>query len=862
MKTSKKIVSGTSAALLVASTFAGPLFAAKSASAVNLEPKAQPCFNRVVMSSLDSSLQEKFSEAKKAYENASEELAHSQSERDSAYALRQAKAEEEKAALTFAGSAKQAAVSQITTSSAKAPQELQDAQNNYDKASEDLEASQRNLDEKKAKVTDAESALKAAESELNKAEATYADEKKELEEAEAAKQTASDELKKAEADVTQAEKKLEKSKSDLEDKKSEKETTEKSLEEANSKVEANKTAAAQAKEKVDSAKKALDQALTARDAAQADFNQKSENLKNAQDALAKAKQENKKDDSAIAKGSQGFFESNGSTYAANIVKNPEATSGLSDSHTDVGNSNDATSLENMKKAIERMAKINELRVSVGLPELKVYDSLVAVSQVQTNYGSVEMNHAGNCGSTFAVGENLSWGYSDPFAGWYTQEKDAFDAFYKAKTGSSTTITGAEAYNWAQKNYTGSYSEIGHYMNIINPNYTYTGFAYNTKNTRYRVCDGQTFTSSYDSILKTSGDTVYSFSDYSKRFMTYYNKVNGVIDSSLSENVTQAQGEVEASQNALSAKKQVYDTKNADYNKENDAYKSASEALAASEAEADSLEQTLADQKAEIATLKTNKTSAESQLLSYEQIRDQKSTAYEQADQKVELLKASAKELVDAKNAFDTAKSELDEAKLAKDGAQEALDDADKSVVKTFSALEEAEVAANELKPYINEEEAEKLFFSEVPVSWSNNSKLSSIASYVLTKQGEYKDAISLAKQKRAEFEEADEVYLEAEEALKLAMSNYDIASQDYQEAKKAYEESTKEASVDAAENSRGDESKLPQLVAAANTQSSNGSIYGQSLPQTSDAGDLYWVGGTCLVAAGVSVAAKRKLNYN
>ena len=39
-------------------------------------------------------------------------------------------------------------------------------------------------------------------------------------------------------------------------------------------------------------------------------------------------------------------------------------------------------------------------------------------------------------------------------------------------------------------------------------------------------------------------------------------------------------------------------------------------------------------------------------------------------------------------------------------------------------------------------------------------------------------------------------------------------------------------------------------------------LVSENLPQTSDAGDLYWVGGTCLVAAGVSVAAKRKLHYN
>ena len=862
MNTSKKIVSGTSAALLVASTLAGPLFAAKTASAVSFEPKHQLELNKVVLSSSDASLQEKFAQAKKAYEAASEELARSQSERDSAYVARKVKAEEEKVALVNAKNVKQEAILEITSSSAKSPQELQDAQNSYDKASADLEAAQKNLDAMNAKVTEAESALKAAENELKEAETAFAEEKKELDDAEAAKQTASDELEKAEADVVQAEKNLEKSETDLENKQKEKESTEKAISEANSKVEANNVAAKQAKAKVDEAKEALDKAVEERDAVQVDYDQKSASLKNAQNALTKAQQENTKDASAIAEGSQGFFESNGSSYAANIVKNPEATSGLSDSHTDVGNSNDATSLENMKKAIERMSKINELRVSVGLPELKVYDSLVAISQVQTNYGSVEMNHAGNCGSTFPVGENLSWGYSDPFKGWYTQEKDVFDAFYKAKTGNSTTISGAAAYNWAQKNYTGSYSDIGHYMNIINPNYVYTGFAYNTKNTKYRVCDGQTFTLSYDTILKKSGDSVYTFSDYQKRFMTYYNKVNGVIDPSLSEDVTQAQTEADNSQKILVEKKQVYETKNVEYNKANATYQSASEVLATAESEVDSLEKTLAEQNAEIATLRANKTSAETQLLAYQQIRNQKATAYEIANQKVESLKESTEELVAARDVFDAAKTELDEANAEKENAQEVLDATNKNVVTAFSAYEEAEVVANELKAYLAEEEAEKLFFGDVPSTWSNNPRLLKMANYVSTKKGEYKDAISLANEKRAELEEANAVYLASEEALKLATDNFETASQNYQEAKEAFDASTKDASVVTADNSVTDEDVSPQLVATANTQSSKEAYQGQALPQTSDAGDIYWVGGTCLVAAGVSVAAKRKLNYN
>lgn len=83
----------------------------------------------------------------------------------------------------------------------------------------------------------------------------------------------------------------------------------------------------------------------------------------------------------------------------------------------------------MKKAIERMSKINDLRESEGLAPLSVTDTLMAISQIQANYAVKCRNHAGNAQDSegnylckFKVGENLAWGASDPFIYWFDKEK--------------------------------------------------------------------------------------------------------------------------------------------------------------------------------------------------------------------------------------------------------------------------------------------------------------------------------------------------------------------------------------------------------------------------------------------------------
>ena len=44
---------------------------------------------------------------------------------------------------------------------------------------------------------------------------------------------------------------------------------------------------------------------------------------------------------------------------------------------------------------------------------------MAISQSNTNASAYILNHT----HQFGVGENLAWGYQNPFDGWYTEEKN-------------------------------------------------------------------------------------------------------------------------------------------------------------------------------------------------------------------------------------------------------------------------------------------------------------------------------------------------------------------------------------------------------------------------------------------------------
>ncbi len=224
----------------------------------------------------------------------------------------------------------------------------------------------------------------------------------------------------------------------------------------------------------------------------------------------------------IDKGSLGFFEAYGYTEAVTYLNNSNSwTTSTYYSYTNIGGSKDATSLANMKTAIEMIIQGNNYRTSEGVSTLKISATLMAISQVNTNASAYTVSHT----SRGNVGENLAWGYSDPYEGWYTMEKAVYDWLVnKGYSLSLTTYSSViSSLSNSEKNQivsdcnldSTSFIQVGHYINLVYPDYVVTGGAYNQYG-NYGKTHGQVF--QYSASDAKDATTFYN------EFMTYYNKV--------------------------------------------------------------------------------------------------------------------------------------------------------------------------------------------------------------------------------------------------------------------------------------------------------------------------------------------------
>lgn len=231
----------------------------------------------------------------------------------------------------------------------------------------------------------------------------------------------------------------------------------------------------QAKDSYEQAVQAVNEAAKVRDQAQ----QKIDALGNESVDFDELQKNLDQASAQVNKGSLGFFESllgnpafaQDAQKAINVLKDNKLTNYLN-----LGDPTCATNLDNMAKTIQHLKRCNELRALHGLDALRVSLYLTAIAQKQTNYGDVHYNHAG----AYNVGENLVWcsDKKDPYKLWYDEEK----AIYDNALNSGMTPQEIEDE---------MYYDVGHYLNIINPEYTATGYAY-LPNNRYGTSQGQTF----------------------------------------------------------------------------------------------------------------------------------------------------------------------------------------------------------------------------------------------------------------------------------------------------------------------------------------------------------------------------------
>lgn len=265
----------------------------------------------------------------------------------------------------------------------------------------------------------------------------------------------------------------------------------KEIEAKNNEISALNAQIANVQNEVDRAQDDYDKALN-------DYNSTSSPLEQAKKNLADFEFKYATELNRLTAGSQGYFESLGCYDILKEifnVNNAFPSRGELASYTHMGQAGDATSLENMQASIAYLKEYDMLRKQNGLSTPKVSMVAMAIAQVNANYAQAEGNHSG----VYGYSENLAWGYGEagtgasPFRGWYDYEKKQYEAGNH------------------------KFSEVGHYLNIVNPDDETTGFALQKVNGVYAQEFG----------YFEEKDIVMSIDEFETSFNDYYNNMKSV-----------------------------------------------------------------------------------------------------------------------------------------------------------------------------------------------------------------------------------------------------------------------------------------------------------------------------------------------
>ena len=203
-------------------------------------------------------------------------------------------------------------------------------------------------------------------------------------------------------------------------------------------------------------------------------------------------------------------------------------------YTNLGAEHDATNLNNVRRAIELLKELNEIRGIEGLNPLKVTDQMMAISEVQANieYGlSVDygmLTHNKGIISKYGVGENLASfdeGVTRPFDGWYYDEKAV--AEYMEEHGITNPNEAYERLHNEGFDFKGYYiTSTGHYRQIIKESYITTGMGVRANNnedpdTRFLP---DVATNNFSSWYDEENETAYTLEEYEQLFNNYYNRL--------------------------------------------------------------------------------------------------------------------------------------------------------------------------------------------------------------------------------------------------------------------------------------------------------------------------------------------------
>ena len=542
---------------------------------------------------------------------------------------------------------------------------IENARTELETAQADLAVAQNNVTALQKAMTQAQTAYDTAVNAQQTAQTNY--------------ELAVGELETAKTNLANAQESLNRAQTDYD-------ANQKEIEAKNNKILALNTQIANAQSEVDKAQAEYDKALN-------DYNSTSSPLEQAKKNLADFESKYATELSRLTAGSKGYFESLGCYDALKEifnVNNAFPSRGELASYTHMGQAGDATSLENMQASIAYLKEYDMLRKQNGLSTPKVSMVAMAIAQVNANYAQAEGNHSG----VYGYSENLAWGYGEagtgasPFRGWYDYEKKQYEAGNH------------------------KFSEVGHYLNIVNPDDETTGFALQKVNGVYAQEFG----------YFEENDVVMSVDEFEASFNNYYNNLKSVDTQhkALKDAVNNASGTTTKDDTALKNAEALLNVKKNALTGLQNKLTQVNNAKAALEANATVMNNTVTEaknavQKAEntVSQKKVNVTNAEQALSEAKSGVEAKENVKAEAEKKLADAKANVNNIhvridtlnddianwdtnkAKARKELQAAQENLKTANNVKTEAKKAFEKANEDVAKAEAVRDEAQIKADQ-----------------------------------------------------------------------------------------------------------------------------------------------------------------------
>ena len=716
--------------------------------------------------------QAEYESLKKQYDDAVAEKESSSSE----YAAAKEKAEAAENDYNQAVSKQQ----EYETALSQAQAELEAAQNAQADAENGLTEA-----EKDAQIAEAEQKVANLQSEYDAAQADVAEKKSDYDQKQAEYEKAQAEYEVVDAEGTEIQQRIYEKAAAVDDAENAYNDLLEELENAQSEIDDLNNQKSDLEQAIKDAETKKEEAVAAQKQAEETVAAKEQAVKDAEAEYEKAKALAEDAQTQFNKGSFGFFESRGSTLALSYL-----TDGNRSNYTVQGDENDATSLENMKRSLAYIKECNELRAKHGLDPLLVADELMAIAQYDANASAHTMDHV----REYGVAENLAWrskDSGDPFDGWYYEEKEKYD------------------------NGTTDFSQVGHYLNIVDDGYLSTGYAISLHqgNNVYKRTDSQVF-DNFDGV---------SIEEYEKEFLAYYNGLKEKINAAekLKADIETTKKDLEDAKAAyaqasedVTAADSAYDEKVADLDALNEKIDAANEKLSETQKKADAAKEVLDEKRAELQAVK------DEQEISNDKINDAaykrnvaRDNAYfaerdyndavDTAKEKEDALNAgkeefksvtgkdiTEEEIAGAADHVKQAEKALADAKAAKADADQRVTDATAAVGNAQDAVDTNAKDVSEKKERYDQAEAERKALLE-----QVDAELKDLAEKTDAAKTVYNDAVDAQNKADQNYKTANQNYQNEVTNQKDLTAEKEEKAQALEDAKTAKAESEKQVSA-------------------------------------------------------------------